>query len=362
MSGVEPSRDELLRKAQQLGIEHPENMTRVELVRAIAQCEVEPLPKTGTSRTGSWLDIARQLLAAVVEQGLNMPDAAALIRGEAKLSEPPKPQPPLATVTLAKIYAAQGHVTRALGVLAEVLKAEPDHQAALDLQNQIKNKASTDSTRRKVPPPVGMRVAGAEAATAVEPNPAPHAEVPVQAPAQQGQPPTTAAVPARAEVSAQQASDPGPSDQAGSQSQVGVTDALQPAVLAGGEQDSLVLLVRDGVAPVLTWELSKPTEAARLAGNAVEIEWLTFAPSWRGPVRQQLRVPVTHATGRMAAPKIAAPALTHAVLGLRQGGKLVPLAVLVVAEPPPAGVEGPRLSRGHAASREAAAALVARVV
>ncbi|HEX2879282.1 MAG TPA: hypothetical protein VHO25_07075, partial [Polyangiaceae bacterium] len=347
-------------RAQKLGIEHPENMTRVELVRAIAQCEMEPSPKAANSRAGSWLDIARQLLAAVVEQGLNMPDAAALIRGEAKLSEPPKPQPPLATVTLAKIYAAQGHVTRALGVLTEVLKAEPDHQAALDLQTQIKNKSSTDATRRKVQPPVGMRVAGAEAATAVEPSPAPHAEVPVQALAQEVQPPTTVAVPARTEVSEQRVTEPGPSEQAGSESQVSVNDASQPAVLAGGEQDSLVLLVRDGAAPVLCWELAKPTEAARLAGNAVEIEWLAFTPSWQGPVRQQLRIPVTHATGRMAAPKVAAPTLTHAVLGLRQAGKLVPLAVLVVAEPAPAGGEGPRLSRGHTASREAAAALLAR--
>jgi hypothetical protein len=121
----------------------------------------------------------------------------------------------------------------------------------------------------------------------------------------------------------------------------------------------LVLLLREGAAPLLGWELSKGSEAARLAGNAVEIEWLTFAPSWRGPIRQQLRIPITHATGRIAAPKAVAPALTHAVLGLRQGTQLVPLAVLVLAEPASAG-EGPRLSRGHAASREAATALLAR--
>jgi hypothetical protein len=352
MTGAEPSREDLLRKAQQLGIEHPENMTRLELVRAIAQSEVEPTADAGNGRTGSWLDIARQLLAAVVEQGLNMPDAAALIRGDAKLSEPPKPQPPLATVTLAKIYAAQGHITRALGVLAEVLKAEPDHQAALDLQAQIKNKASTESPRRKVPP-TPMRPVMAAATTVREPSFGPAADALAQASVQEEQ---SAATPAGlfGEAAAPNAAESTPSVH-----QISANLDSEPEPRAGGEQNSLVLLVREGAPPTLSWELAKTTEAARLAGNAVEIEWLTFAPSWRGPVRHLLRIPVTHAAGRMAAPKGASPSLMHASLGLRQGTKLQPLAVLVVAEAAPTG-EAPRLSRGHTASREAAAALLAR--
>lgn len=338
MNGSEPSREDLLRQAQSLGVEHPENMTRVELARAIEQAATSPAPRAST-RGGSWLDLARQLLAAVVEQGLNMPDAAALIRGESKLSEPPKPQPPLATVTLAKIYAAQGHVSRALSVLAEVLTVEPDHQAALDLQSQIKTKSTTDAPRRKAPPSPAMPVTPAQASAPVK----------VVAPTVAVEP-RVDPVPAVDGAAEQQPEVP----------QVNVSSEPELPIVAGGEEDSLVLLVRHDEVPVLSWQLAKATEAARLAGNAIEIEWLTFAPSWQGPTRQLVRLPVTHAVGRIAAPKAVSPALTHAVLGIKQGAKLVPLAVLVIAEAAQGEGGSPRISRGHTASREVAAAVAAQ--
>jgi hypothetical protein len=297
MDGEQRSREDLLRQAQALGIEHPENMTRVELARAIAQLEGSTTPKASSSKASSWLEIARQLLAAVVEQGLNMPDAAALIRGETKLGEPPKPQPPLATVTLAKIYAAQGHVTRALTVLADVLKAEPDHRAALELQTQIKNKSSADAPRRRA------ASGGMAVAAAVSPM----------------------------KLADESPAAPTVDEAASDQVESGQAPADQPEaapVPAGSAHDALVLQLREGRASVVSWELAKETEAARAGGGGVEIEWMTFTPSWQGPIRQLIRVPITGAVGQIPVPKAAPPALTHAALCLRRGAQRVVLATL----------------------------------
>ncbi len=47
------------------------------------------------------------------------------------------PKPPIATVTLAEIYAKQGHRGRALSVLDEVLETEADHAAARTMRDAI---------------------------------------------------------------------------------------------------------------------------------------------------------------------------------------------------------------------------------
>lgn len=120
------SRDELIAHARELSINRPELMTRVELRDEIVRLSEtdEELRK----RARGWLGVARDLVASVVEQRLNLPDAAEMIRG-ANLRVP-RHVPPVATVTLAEIYAAQGHLPRAIKLLDEVLMREPDHAAA----------------------------------------------------------------------------------------------------------------------------------------------------------------------------------------------------------------------------------------
>src|SRR5687768_983034 len=101
-------------------------MTRVELRDEIVRrAEPDPLEQR---RARGWLGVARDMVASVVESGLNLPDAAALIRGRGEFDG--HGPPAVATVTLAQIYAAQGHHARALSVLDEVLAKEPDHVAA----------------------------------------------------------------------------------------------------------------------------------------------------------------------------------------------------------------------------------------
>src|SRR6187551_2946893 len=129
------SREQLILKARVLGVERAELMTRVELRDEIVRRSEPDLAQQKRAR--GFLGVARDLVASVVEAGLNLPDAAALIRGDGNRESPWKGPPPVATVTLAEIYAAQGHVDRALRMLDEVLAKEPDHDPARALRTRL---------------------------------------------------------------------------------------------------------------------------------------------------------------------------------------------------------------------------------
>jgi hypothetical protein len=131
-----PSRVELLQLAQSLGVSDADVMTRAELRAAIDKAR-RPEPRAPDPQPITWVSVARRLIASVVERGLNLPDAASLIRGDTKLNAPFKAPPPVATVTLARIYGAQGHIDRAISTLDEVLQSDPDHELARDLRTQL---------------------------------------------------------------------------------------------------------------------------------------------------------------------------------------------------------------------------------
>lgn len=122
------TRDELLVRAEALGVARPAVLTQAELIDEILQ-------RSGSRDDGmrGWLGRARDLVSQVVSKGLHLPDAAKAFRSDAY--EPlPVPPPPLPTVTLAEIYAAQGHVAKAIGVLDQVLEREPSHPLAPELR------------------------------------------------------------------------------------------------------------------------------------------------------------------------------------------------------------------------------------
>ena len=129
------SREQLILKARVLGVERPELMTRVEMRDEIVRRSEPDLVQQKRAR--GFLGVARDLVASVVEAGLNLPDAAALIRGDNNREGHWKGPPPVATVTLAEIYATQGHLDRALRMLDEVLRKEPDHDAARSLRTRL---------------------------------------------------------------------------------------------------------------------------------------------------------------------------------------------------------------------------------
>lgn len=132
------TRTQLVEKARELGIERPERMTRMEL-----RDEIGRLTDPGASRDEprGLLGAARSMIASMIEAGLNMPEAAAVIRGETGFDV--RVKTPVATVTLAEIYAAQGHRQRALRMLDDVLAVEPDHEVARELRQRLEQESHT---------------------------------------------------------------------------------------------------------------------------------------------------------------------------------------------------------------------------
>lgn len=158
------SREEIIARARVHGVGRPELLTRVELADEIIRLTS---PSDGSSKNlRGWLGVARDLVANVVEAGLHLPDAAAVIRGEAWVDPKRVSRKPVATVTLAEIYSTQRHYDRALAMLAEVLKAEPDHEAARELRDELLKKTGKAPAEAVAPEPL------APAEPEVEPEPA----------------------------------------------------------------------------------------------------------------------------------------------------------------------------------------------
>lgn len=125
------TREELIARAERLGVSRPRVLTQLELMDEI----LARTAKSGKKPRG-WLARARDLLTSVVERGLHVPDATRKTRSAGAPAMPSAP-PPLPTVTLAEIYAAQGHLDRAVGVLDEVLDREPAHGEARSLRERF---------------------------------------------------------------------------------------------------------------------------------------------------------------------------------------------------------------------------------
>lgn len=128
-------RHELIAAALELGIERPEDLAPDELreqIRRVSESPEVPQPVLGKR---ALFAVARNLIASVVERGLNLPDAARVIRDTVRPS--PKQKPPLPTVTLAQIYLSQGHTDKALQTLSQVIEREPNNYAAVALQQKL---------------------------------------------------------------------------------------------------------------------------------------------------------------------------------------------------------------------------------
>lgn len=128
------SKDELVTRAEALGIDGARKFTKVELIDEITRA-------AGTTDRG-FLGRARDLLRGVVEKGLarsspppKMNDVEAAEVKEAKVET--TPEPPVPTVTLAEIYAGQGHLARAKAVVREVLRTNDKDEAARALLEKL---------------------------------------------------------------------------------------------------------------------------------------------------------------------------------------------------------------------------------
>jgi hypothetical protein len=146
-------KDELVTRAEALGIDGARKFTKIELVDEIVRA-------AGTSDRGL-LGKARDLLRDVVERGLSRAVAPAgtveiapreagtakeakaevkedvAVEAPAEIAKPAPepeksalPEPPVPTLTLAEIYREQGHAARAKAIAQELLRLDPSDRAA----------------------------------------------------------------------------------------------------------------------------------------------------------------------------------------------------------------------------------------
>ncbi|MEM9691289.1 MAG: DUF4912 domain-containing protein [Myxococcota bacterium] len=123
------TREALIERALQAGVPRPRTLTHAELVDEILKRTQPKAVRRG------WLGRARDLVASVVERGLHLPEAAKILRTSNPRS--PAPPPPLPTITLAEIYAAQGYFKKAVVVLDEVLARQPNSEEARQLRGRF---------------------------------------------------------------------------------------------------------------------------------------------------------------------------------------------------------------------------------
>jgi hypothetical protein len=143
-------RDELLAHARRLGIVRPELMTRTELIEELLLAPASEDIERRVART--LLGKARDLVARVMDLGLHLPDAAQRLRNTPPIVDQ-TPPPPLPTVALAEVYAAQGHGDQALAIVDELLARNPSHQDALRLRDRLtRDPHSTDPPASPTPP------------------------------------------------------------------------------------------------------------------------------------------------------------------------------------------------------------------
>ena len=135
-------RDTLISRAKEAGVSRPSILTRPELVDELLVRSAPRADDPALRKVRGFFGLARDLLASVIDRGLHLPDAADRIRAlRGPVDLPPARTVPnaLPTVTLAEIYAAQGHRDRAVDTLRKVLEREPDHTAARALLGQLED-------------------------------------------------------------------------------------------------------------------------------------------------------------------------------------------------------------------------------
>jgi tetratricopeptide (TPR) repeat protein len=137
-------RESLVVRAQAAGIRRARILTRPELIDELLRLDPDA-DAAQLKKSRGFFGRARDLVARVVERGLHLPDAADRIRTMAlgttiPTTAVPRTEPQaMPTVTLAEIYAAQGHRQRAIETLRRVLDREPDHTAARALLARLED-------------------------------------------------------------------------------------------------------------------------------------------------------------------------------------------------------------------------------
>jgi hypothetical protein len=260
-------RDTLIARAEASGVVRARILTRPELIDELLQRDRASSRPEDVARVRGFFGRARDLLARVIERGLHLPDAAERLRGRTS-PPPPHTETPLPTVTLAEIYAAQGHRDRAVDTLRDVLEREPEHAAARKLIERL-----TDASYEGPKPPE---------------------------------------LPPEDEIwaSRKRGTEPPPP-----------TERLQ--------DDECVAIPVDRETLFVHWSVSDRTrkhlERAR-PGGALVLRVLLIAPTWSGPESSVRDAEMRAQQGEAIVRGLPAGAVLRAAIGWRVGEALVPIA------------------------------------
>jgi hypothetical protein len=274
-------RDALVDLAEEAGVTRARILTRPELVdELLLRSSVDEASKR---RARGIFGVARDLLARVVERGLHLPDAADRIR-TLGLSAPPRRSAPAAlpTVTLAEIYAAQGHRERAIDTLESVLARESDHAAARALLAQLK-----DSAYPVPPPPLPPEEEEAAGANAT----------------------SSAAAEAAAPTGKEEPREP-----------FGMLDDVP--LPTRYDVDECVAIPVDPTTLYVYWEARESSLAAvrRTApGGSLVLRIIVIVPTWDGPQARTQDVPIDSSLGDWFVRDLPPGCVVRAAIGWKHG-------------------------------------------
>jgi hypothetical protein len=294
-------RDALIARAEQAGVARARILTRPELVDELLLRTTADV--AARKRARGFFGVARDLVARVIERGLNLPDAADRLRtigGPLPSSSRQSAPAALPTLTLAEIYAAQGHRGRAIDTLEGVIAREPEHAAARALLGQLQ-----DETFPVPPPRMPPEAEDAHGdPPAVEPDQLPTLLRPPPVPAEPMHMLDDAPLPPRYDV------------------------------------DECVAIPVDPTTLYVYWEVRETTaasfRAADSAGTLV-VRLLVVVPTWEGPRSSTVDLDASGAVGELFARDLPAGCLVRAAVGWKVGDAFHPAAHSPALETPAAG-------------------------
>ncbi|WP_146649120.1 tetratricopeptide repeat protein [Labilithrix luteola] len=315
-------RESLVRRAEVAGIRRARILTRPELIDELLRLDPR-MDEMQLKRSRGFFGRARDLLSRVVERGLHLPDAATRIRWTGTLppAVPQSETQALPTLTLAEIYAAQGHKQRAIETLRRVLEREPEHGSAQALLASLEDVAyvapapplppEPEVEPEPAPPPEEEEEEELEVADAESPGDVYEEEETEATLSAEGAPPPIE-VREVGEIIEEPAGEPA------------VASESAPAI----ESDDCVALPLAKGAIYVWWRVSRRTvdalaesSSARFTLRAVVVE-----PSWDGPVTTIHDREVGVDAGEAILADLPVAAVVRVAVGILEAATFVPIA------------------------------------
>ena len=345
-------RESLVLRAQAAGIRRARLLTRPELIDELLRLD-PVIDEAQLKKSRGFFGRARDLLSRVVERGLHLPDAAERLRSALgpPLPQVPRPEPQaIPTVTLAEIYAAQGHKDRAIQTLERVLENEPDHARARALLEKLQAKDYVPpprplppepeveeppveeppaATEREVEPEVTSRVdeIGAEIGAHLGARSDEGASVPASQPAEPESGTRTPASPAAPpETPRVEAS---PSDTAHELEEPPTLrryeQRAEPADVSSEAECIAIPIEGERGASYVWWRLSEE-KRKELSARSFVVRAAIFVPTWDGPEHHTRDVACDPAAGELVLRGLPERAVVRVAIGWVEHDTFTPVA------------------------------------